>query len=60
MQLVLPQDLYEVIWNDVEAKISNIQYSRVIMSLSEMLEGEFFNKYIKIGTLSYFPIHVDV
>ena len=39
-----------MVWKDVEAKISNIHYSRVIMSLSEILEGEFFNKYIKIGT----------
>ena len=49
MQLVLPQELYDVVWKDVEAKISNTQYSRVIMSLSEILEGNFFNKYIKIG-----------
>ena len=50
MQLILPQELYDVIWKDVEAKISNIHYSRVIMSLSEILDGDFFNKYIKIGT----------
>ena len=49
MQLILPQELHDVVWKDVEAKISDIQYSRVIMSLSELLEGEFFNHYIKIG-----------
>ncbi|CAF9909444.1 hypothetical protein IMSHALPRED_008363 [Imshaugia aleurites] len=51
VQLVLPQELYDVVWKDVEAKISNTQYSRVIMSLSEILEGDFFNKYIKIGNI---------
>lgn len=56
MQLTLPQELYDVVWKDVEAKISNIQYSRVIMSLSEMLDEEFFNKYIKIGTISLVPV----
>ena len=50
--MILPQELYSVVWKDVEAKISNIQYSRVIMSLSEILEGSFFNEYIKIGTSS--------
>ena len=52
MHLTLPQELYHVVWKDIEAKITNIQYSRVIMSLSELLEGDFFDKYIKIGTLS--------
>ena len=54
--MILPQELYSVVWKDVEAKISNIQYSRVIMSLSEILEGSFFNEYIKIGTSSL--IHI--
>ncbi len=52
MQLILPQELYDVVWKDVEAKISNIHYSRVIMSLSEILERDFFNTYIKTGTSS--------
>ena len=60
MQLTLPQELYDVIWKKVEAKISNVQYSRVIMSLSEILEGDFFNKYIKIGTSSLVPVFVDL
>ena len=60
VQLVLPQELYSVVWKDIEAKISNIQYSRVIMSLSEILEGSFFNEYIKIGTLSLVHILGDL
>ena len=60
MQLILPQELYDVIWKDVEAKISNIQYSRVIMSLSDILEGDFFNKYIKIGTSNSINVFVDL
>lgn len=60
MQLILPQELYDFIRNDVEAKISSIQYSQVIMSLSEILEGEFFNEYIKIGTSSLVHVHVDL
>lgn len=60
VQLVLPQELYDVLWDNVEAKIGNIVYSRVIMSLSEILEGEFFNKYIKTGTSSLGHIHIDL
>ena len=30
------------------------------MSLSEILEGSFFNEYIKIGTLSLVPILGDL
>ena len=60
MQLVLPQELYDVVWKDVEAKISNIEYSRVIMSLSEILEGDFFNNYIKIGTSSFDHVFVEM
>ena len=58
---MLPQELYHVVWKDVEAKIGNIQYSRVIMSLSELLEGDFFNKYLKIGTsnLSHVSVHLS-
>ncbi|KAF6220904.1 hypothetical protein HO133_002584 [Letharia lupina] len=51
VQLILPQELYDVVWKEVEAKISNIQYSRVIMPLSGLLEGDFFNRYIKIGNI---------
>lgn len=57
MQLILPQELYDVVWKDVEAKITNIQYSQVIISLSEILEGEFFNQYIKIGTSDLVHAH---
>lgn len=49
VDLLLPEELYDLIWNDVEAGIANIRYSRVIMSLSDLLESDFFNTYIKTG-----------
>jgi hypothetical protein len=45
----LPEELYDLIWHEVEKKIVNVQYARVIMPLSALLEGEFFNAYIKRG-----------
>lgn len=50
VDVVLPEELYEVIRNEIENKIINIQYSRVIMPMSALLEGDFFNSYIKSGT----------
>lgn len=49
VQLLLPEELHQLVWKDVEAKISSLQYSRVLMPLSALLEREFFNLYIKTG-----------
>lgn len=49
---MLPEELYGLIWQDVNSKISLLKYARVIMSLSEIIDGDFFNKYIKTGTTS--------
>ena len=48
--MLLPEEIYELVWQKVAAKTSHIQYSRVILSLSDLLEGDFFNVYIKRGT----------
>lgn len=45
----MPEALYDVVWKEVEKKIIDIRYARVIMTLSEILEGSFFNTYIKQG-----------
>lgn len=52
VELLLSEELYDLIWKDVEARLANVRYSRVIMSLSDLLEAEFFNTYIKIGIFS--------
>ena len=49
LELLLPEELYQVMWHGVEAKISQLRYSQVIMPLSALLEGDFFNFYIKTG-----------
>lgn len=48
--MLLPKELYELIWHGLDAKTYQIQYSRVIMPLSALLDGDFFNLYIKTGT----------
>ncbi|KAH0544956.1 hypothetical protein FGG08_000882 [Glutinoglossum americanum] len=49
VELILPAELYEIIRQDLEREISTVKYSRVILALSELLDGDFFNQYIKTG-----------
>lgn len=49
VELLLPEELYGLIWKEVEARLANIRYYQVVMSLSDLLEADFFNIYIKTG-----------
>ncbi|KMU73254.1 hypothetical protein CISG_09987 [Coccidioides immitis RMSCC 3703] len=49
-ELILPEEIYQAAWDSIANKISICQYAKVFMSLSDILDGEFFNKYIKTGT----------
>jgi hypothetical protein len=49
--VILPDDLYSIIWDSVEADVSIPKYAKVIMKLEEVLKGEFFTEYIKKGGL---------
>ena len=48
--MVLPEEVYDVVWQGVDAKVNQIQYSQIIIPLSALLDGDFFNLYIKTGT----------
>ena len=45
-------------WKDVEKKIKVTEYSRVVMKLSELLDADFFNSYIKSGILCFAVYHI--
>jgi ribonuclease P/MRP protein subunit RPP40 len=49
VELVLPAEVYEIIKNDVFKEENRPAYKRVILPLKALLEGEFFNEYIKKG-----------
>ncbi|KAI5808895.1 ribonuclease P 40kDa subunit-domain-containing protein [Peziza echinospora] len=56
VDFILPLEAYEQIKTELLATISPngepvMQYHRVRMTLAEILEKEFFNKYIKIGNV---------
>ncbi|KIW91244.1 uncharacterized protein Z519_08140 [Cladophialophora bantiana CBS 173.52] len=48
---ILPDELYHLIWEKVEANITHIEYAKVIMKLEDVLKGDFFTEYIKRGNI---------
>ncbi|BCR82865.1 ribonuclease P protein subunit p40 [Aspergillus chevalieri] len=51
VETILPEALYSSIGESLNAKLQKPQYARVLMPLASLLEGEFFNAYIKIGKI---------
>lgn len=51
-ELILPEEIYRVAWDSIRSRIKKLRYARVFMPLSSLLEGEFFNTYIKTGILT--------
>jgi ribonuclease P/MRP protein subunit RPP40 len=49
MELIVPEELYEIIKSDFLTKVEAPVYSRVILPLQALLEGDFFNEFIKRG-----------
>ncbi|TVY52871.1 Ribonuclease P protein subunit p40 [Lachnellula cervina] len=48
VELILPEEIYEIM-KEVLDQLPKPVYSRVILPLKALLEGEFFNEYIKKG-----------
>ncbi|KAH8808344.1 ribonuclease P 40kDa subunit-domain-containing protein [Xylogone sp. PMI_703] len=51
VQFILLKEIYEVIQTDLVKDEINPTYSRVILPLRSLVEGEFFNEYIKKGNI---------
>ncbi|KAF4631130.1 hypothetical protein G7Y89_g7002 [Cudoniella acicularis] len=51
VELLLPQEIYEIIKTDFLEAAVKPAYSRVILPLKALVEGEFFNEYIKRGNV---------
>ncbi|RYP18425.1 hypothetical protein DL765_003937 [Monosporascus sp. GIB2] len=55
VDLILPQGLVHVVKDKIERESRPAPtYSRVIMTLGQILEGDFFTEYIKIGLLTMY------
>ena len=52
VDLVLPEELLELVRDKITGDPSRAPvFSKVIMKLGQILEGDFFTEYIKIGNL---------
>ncbi len=57
MDLILPQELLQIIKDRIGSESRLVpSYYRVTMSLSQILEGDFFNEYIKTGKPITIPL----
>ena len=53
LTMLMPDEMYEIIWNALDAEVKKIKYTKVIMKLQEVLEGDFFTEYIKKGMSAF-------
>ncbi|GIK03148.1 hypothetical protein Aspvir_007217 [Aspergillus viridinutans] len=51
VEVILPEEVYSSIKGSLDAKVQKLRYARVFMSPSALLEGDFFNTYIKTGNI---------
>lgn len=51
VEILLPEEVYSSIKDSLDAKVQKLRYARVFMSPSALLEGDFFNTYIKAGNI---------
>ncbi|KAK4940030.1 hypothetical protein LTR10_019767 [Elasticomyces elasticus] len=49
--MILPEELYDILWRHVGASNASVAYAKVIMELEDVLQGAFFNQYIKQGNI---------
>ncbi|OKL60172.1 hypothetical protein UA08_04637 [Talaromyces atroroseus] len=48
-ELIMPREVYNAIWSSMQDKLAKPRYIQVIMPLIALLEGDFFNTFVKSG-----------
>ncbi|KAJ5387999.1 hypothetical protein N7509_010540 [Penicillium cosmopolitanum] len=51
VEVILPEAVYTSIQSSLDAKLTKPRYARVFMSPADILDGDFFNTYIKSGNV---------
>ncbi|KAL2850873.1 ribonuclease P 40kDa subunit-domain-containing protein [Aspergillus pseudodeflectus] len=51
VEVTLPRDVYATIESSLDSKLQKLSYGRLSMTLSSVVEGDFFNTYIKAGNI---------
>ncbi|KAF2137531.1 uncharacterized protein K452DRAFT_321764 [Aplosporella prunicola CBS 121167] len=49
--LILPEEVYEAVKQELGGNAGTFHYAKVTMSLGEIISGDFFNQYIKTGNI---------
>jgi ribonuclease P/MRP protein subunit RPP40 len=52
VEMILPKELYDIMENEIFADSRSPVYSRVILPLETLVQGDFFTEYIKKGNNS--------
>lgn len=52
VDLILPQECYELVLQKLVKEMAPPTFYRVVMTLGQVLDGAFFNEYIKTGQTS--------
>ncbi|RAL17231.1 ribonuclease P protein subunit p40, partial [Aspergillus homomorphus CBS 101889] len=51
VEVTLPKEAHTTIQASLDSRLQKLRYARVFMSLSSLLEPDFFNTYIKTGNI---------
>ncbi|KAL4881542.1 ribonuclease P 40kDa subunit-domain-containing protein [Aspergillus karnatakaensis] len=51
VEVTMPKEVYSTIQRGLDSNLQEPSYARVSMSLSSLVEGDFFNSYIKKGNV---------
>ncbi|KAL5332922.1 ribonuclease P 40kDa subunit-domain-containing protein [Aspergillus crustosus] len=51
VEVTMPKEVYSTIETSLDSKLQKLRYARLSMTLSSLVEGEFFNTYIKTGNV---------
>jgi ribonuclease P/MRP protein subunit RPP40 len=47
----MPKEVYLSIESSLDSNLQKLRYARLSMTLSSLIEGDFFNTYIKTGNI---------
>ncbi|KAL4933916.1 ribonuclease P protein subunit p40 [Aspergillus undulatus] len=51
VEVTMPKEAYSSIEGSLDSKLQTLRYARVTMTLSSLIDGDFFNKFIKAGNI---------
>ena len=49
MDLILPAEVLQIVQDELQGASGAVRFAKVIISLKDIVDGDFFNTYIKKG-----------